>query len=564
VLYLAEVHKKTGFMGNKTELKLLARQQSEQNWTMLSGEEMIPVEIANEYNAGVLVLVELDANQQIRKVQDATRHLVGILKNFSRMRDKFRTQEEEIEGWKQSLIYQSQELTRREVDIEARTEELQQLESESHKIKEQLQEFEATRTQILQLKEDIERDRVQLEEAWGRLRTAQQDQRPALGDEQVQALESLMNRLESSVLSSEFHQPLQTLRSSGTDQQAILQRFWDQLTQERGQVDAAQSELTQQQEELDRAWQTWHHDQESLQQLHIQSRLQQEALTLKQGQHAWMSQQLQAQQDLERNLQLLKEGGSANLPIDLDTLRQMPLEELEATVSRLQEEQSKLSQFVSDQEEELKLQQETIDALKVKMAQASEYDRMNLASELEDEQQNYQFLDDTLQGQRHTLQDRNAVLKLHQDILNRRKGIAGSENDLEKQVEPLLAQAVAQREALQFQLQTLEQEVSSLQATLQQMQSQVDSSTTALAQRRTELANQAHALNQRQLEVGQLRGRVDTLQQTLQPIQDQLTHINQSLDIVWSPLEVTVTSQQQTVAELKHTIMSLVQAEQVG
>jgi myosin heavy subunit len=235
VLYLAEVHKKTGFMGVKTELKLLARQQSEQNWSTLPGEEMIPVEIANDYNAGVLVLVELDNNQQVKKIQDANRHLVGILKNFSRMREKFRTQEEEIEGWKQSLIYQSQELTRREVDIEVRSEELQQLESESQKIEAQLQEFEAIRAQILELKEEIERDRQQLEEAWGKLHSAQnqhdQDRKTALSDDQVQHLETLIGRLESTLGNGNaVHQPLQAssrlfCNSSGTN--------WNKIGEER-------------------------------------------------------------------------------------------------------------------------------------------------------------------------------------------------------------------------------------------------------------------------------------------------------------------------------------------
>jgi chromosome segregation ATPase len=567
VLYLAEVHKKTGFMGNKTELKLLARQQSEQNWTMLPGEEMIPVEIANEYNAGVLVLVELDANQQVKKVQDATRHLVGILKNFSRMRDKFRTQEEEIEGWKQSLIYQSQELTRREVDIEARAEELQQLEAESHKIEAQLQEFEETRTQILQLKEEIERDRAQLEEAWGRLRNAQQqltqEQRTALTDEQVQALEALMNQLEGSLLSGEtLHQPLQALRSSGDDQQATLQQFWDQLTQERGQTETAHADLNRQLEELDHAWQTWHQDQDAFQQLRIQYSLHQEAIALKQNHQAWLTQQLQVQQDLEKGLQCLKDGVPADLQINLGALREMPLETLEETVSKLQKEHTKLSQFVSDQEEELKLQNETIETLKARIAQASEYDRLNLASDLEDEQQNYHFLENTLQGQRQTLKDRNSVLKLHQDVLSQRKGIdSGDSGSLEKQVDPLLTKVGSQREALQTQLQTLEQELANLHTTLQQTQAQVDASAAALAQRRNELANQAKVLNQRQLEVGQLRGRIDTFQQTLQPIQDQLNHLKGSLEMVWSPLESAATSQQQVAAELKQTIMSLVQVD---
>ncbi len=571
MLYLAEVHKKTGFMGNKTELKLLAKQQSEQNWAMLPGEETVPAEIANEYNAGVLVLVELDANQQVKKIQDATRHLVGILKNFSRMREKFRTQEEEIEGWKQSLIYQSQELTRREVDIEARAEELQQLEAESHKIEEQRQEFEATRAQILALKEDIEGDRAQLEEAWGRLRSAQQQltqdqQTSTLSDEQVQALEELMSRLEGSLLSGDvLYQPLQAMRGGGGEQQAILQQFWNQMDQGRQELERTQPEFDQQSLDLENAWKKWHEEIEALHQLQIQARFQQETLTLKQTHQGFLRQQIQIQSELEKSLQCLREGISGDSSIDIDALRHQPLEALEATVDKLRKELEKLSHFVSDQEEELGLQNQTIEDLKIKMASSSEYDRMNMAADLEEEQQNYQFLEETLQGQRQTLRDRKSVLKLHQYILNQRKGIVSKdEPSFEKQVEPVLSQVVTQRKSLQSALELLEQELRDLQNAVGQTQSQSAEFAASLAKTRADLESQANVLNQRRTELGQLHGRVEALQQTLQPIQDHLNGWNESLDSLYSPLELAASQQQQIAMELKQRILTLGQASTAG
>jgi chromosome segregation ATPase len=564
VLYLAEVNKKTGFMGNKTELKLLARQQSEQNWAMLPGEETVPAEIANEYNSGVLVLVELDSNQQVKKIQDATRHLVGILKNFSRMREKFRTQEEEIEGWKQSLIYQSQELTRREVDIEARAEELQQLEAESHKIEEQRQEFEATRAQILGLKEEIEGERAQLEEAWGRLRSAQQQltqeqQSTALSDEQVQELEELTGRLESSFLSGgALHQPLQAIRGGGTEHQAILQQFWNQMDRERQELDRAQPELDRQAHELDQAWQQWHTELDRLHQIQVQVRLQQETLVLKQSHQSLLSQQLGMQSDLTKSLLCLKDGILGDLNVDIEGLRSQPLETLEATVEKLRQELAKLSYFVSDQEEELGFQQQTIDDLKAKMAKASEYDRMNMAADLEEEHQNYRFLENTLQGQRQNMRDRNSILKLHQDILNQRKGVP-SENDrnIERQVEPLLAKALEQRHSLEAALQAVAQELTDLQNALGQTQAQAAELTASVEQTRANLENQSKSLDRRRAEVGQLQGRVDTIQTTLQPIQDHLNGWYESLDSFSSPFESAAAQQQQVAQELKQRILNL-------
>jgi chromosome segregation ATPase len=569
VLYLAEVHKKTGFMGVKTELKLLARQQSEQNWSTLPGEETIPVEIANDYNAGVMVLVELDNNQQVKKVQDANRHLVGILKNFSRMREKFRTQEEEIEGWKQSLIYQSQELTRREVDIEVRSEELQQLESESQKIEAQLQEFEATRAQILELKEEIERDRQQLEEAWGKLHSAQnqhaQDQKTALSDDQVQHLETLIGRLESTLGNGNaVHQPLQTLQILQGEQQTVLQQFWNQLEQDRGRAESAQSDLDRQVHELEQGWQKWHQDRDALHQLQITLRLNQEALAHKSTFQGWLSQQIQAKDKIDRDLQRLQDGISGDTKVDLSALRNLPLDDLEDTVQKLQKELAKLYHFVSDQEEELKLQQQTIDELKTKINQSSEYDRLNLASDLEYEQQNYQLLEDTLQGQRQTLKDRDAVLKAHQDILSQRKGTAdNSGNDLRQQMSPLLQSISAQRKSLQDVLEGLEREQVDLQTTVQQTQGQIDSASTALAAARANLEAQSKALDQRRQEVAQLNANVGLMQQILQPIQDKLTHLQQTLESVWHPLDATATEQQQVAADLKQALITLGQATEV-
>jgi chromosome segregation ATPase len=569
VLYLAEVHKKTGFMGVKTELKLLARQQSEQNWSTLPGEEMIPIEIANEYNAGVLVLVDLDNNQQVKKVQDANRHLVGILKNFSRMREKFRTQEEEIEGWKQSLIYQSQELTRREVDIEVRSEELQQLESESQKIESQRQEFEATRAQILELKEEMERDRQQLEEAWGKLHSAQnqhaQAQKTALSDDQVQHLETLIGRLETTLDNGNaVHQPLQSLQILQGEQQAILQQFWNQLEQDRGRAESAQSDLDRQVHDLDQGWQKWHQDQDTLHQLQIRLRLHQDALTHKTTFQGWVSQQIQAQDQIDQNLHRLQDGISGDAKVDLGALRNLPLDELEDTVQKLQKELAKLDHFVSDQEEELKLQQETIEELRTKINQSSEYDRLNLASDLEYEQQNYQLLEDTLQGQRQTLKDRDAVLKAHQDILSQRKGTTDdSGSDLKQQIGPLLQNISAQRQSLQEVLQGLEREQVELQAIVQQTQGQIDSASTALAEARANLEGQSKALDQQRKDVAQLNASVALMQQVLQPMQDKLTHVQQTLESVWHPLDSVATEQQQVAIDLKQTLITLGQSMEV-
>ncbi len=150
MLYLAEVQKqKGGLLGgsSKTELKLLACQRTDQNWSTVS-EEGIAAEDASKLNDGALVLLELNPNRQVQRIQEAGRPLVNILQNFSRQLEKFKLKEDEIDQWKQSLTFQAQEMNRREMDMEARLEQLQQMEEEFQQLESQKQEVDAFREQI--------------------------------------------------------------------------------------------------------------------------------------------------------------------------------------------------------------------------------------------------------------------------------------------------------------------------------------------------------------------------------------------------------------------------------
>jgi hypothetical protein len=118
MLYLAEIQKqKGGFIGSgKAELRLLACQRTEQNWSAIQGEELIlaPDE-ASSYGSGILMLVDMNANRQIQgPLREAGRHLVGILQNLSRQIEKYKKEADEIESWRQSLGLQSQQLQLRQ------------------------------------------------------------------------------------------------------------------------------------------------------------------------------------------------------------------------------------------------------------------------------------------------------------------------------------------------------------------------------------------------------------------------------------------------------------------
>ncbi|HEY9884504.1 MAG TPA: hypothetical protein V6C98_12930 [Thermosynechococcaceae cyanobacterium] len=129
MLYLAQVQKK-GLLG-KTGLQLLARQRSENAWTLLPEEETILTAEANSLGEGMLVLVELTSTRQVLTVKDAKDWLLDIVQKFlvSGITPAFLQQEtERAEQWRQSLTLQSQELDRRALELEARKEQIQDME----------------------------------------------------------------------------------------------------------------------------------------------------------------------------------------------------------------------------------------------------------------------------------------------------------------------------------------------------------------------------------------------------------------------------------------------------
>ncbi len=553
MLYLAEVLKKTGFMGAKTELKLLARQQSEQNWTALSGDELISTDAANEYSTGVLVLVELGPNNQIQGIQDATRQLIGILKSFSKMKAKFSSQEEEIEGWKQSLIFQSQELTRREVDMESRAEELEQWQAESEKIAHQRQEFEETRTQILELKDQIESDRQQLEEGWGKLQQAQREyerlqfsQSSSLSDEQVQQIESLLGQLEFSTGQGNLSQ-LSDLEPRLSQAWATFEASKRELQQRETDVAQREAMLVALRQDLTDAQSALSNQMGTLGQVQVELELQQSRRSLLQEQKDFHSSILD-------NLKKVQETLLGGKSVNILRLWEMQIPELEGLVQKLSLELDKLNTFVRDQEEELGYQQEAVAEMREKMIHASEYDRLTMQSDVDEEEQHYQLLNETLKGQRQTLRDRESILETHQQILAQRQSSQGKTQpnivDLTPSMESLsgrVSAAQVEISEMDLKLEGLSDKHASNQAAYEQLET---SCKTLSAQIQTE----SSALAQEKLALGLCRGRLDVYQEILQPIQD----VVDSLKRLGGS-----NGQGQVVSELKQVLMSLGEVPEV-
>uniref|UniRef100_B8HTH2 Uncharacterized protein n=1 Tax=Cyanothece sp. (strain PCC 7425 / ATCC 29141) TaxID=395961 RepID=B8HTH2_CYAP4 len=537
MLYLAEVHKRTGFMGgNKAELKLLARQQSEQSWNAIPGEDMIPADSASEYSQGNLVLVELSANRQIQNIQEAGKQLVAILQNFSRMKEKFRTQEEEIEGWKQSLIYQSQELTRRELEMEARLEELQQMQSEVEQLEHLRQQVEQERQELVGLRDQL--DRLQAE--GGTLNTEQKHQ-----------IESLLNNLSHSLATAGSREELYSCLEQIHQLQQVLDYHWRQLEQQRNEVQQQQGDCDRQGGDLQAAWQQWENAQTQLEQQHIQMEVQRQSWQLLSDTAQQLRQQLQCLDMLDQQLATTIASGRPTAEVNMQTLMEMSLDDLRVTVASLQGDLQKMASFVQDQEEELNLQRQTVEELQAKIRQASEYERMSLEADLESENQSYQLLNDTLEGQRQRLRERQCVCEIHQDVLNYRLNPQGA-NPLQSEV--LLRQLQHQRQQLAAQLQHLEGQVAEWQSGVQGREASLAQEKATQEQRHHELKQWDAHLQQQRLGIAQVWGRVNTYQEVLQPIQDHLNSLRQHLTGATDNHQPHPS--EQTIASLKILLLS--------
>ncbi len=158
MLHLAQVQKNE-FSGG-VELRLLVRQQSEDLWSVMVPEEILPVVNTTDdlaarlyLIAGSLALVELSETNEILNIRDAKDWILRLVQQYlsSGISPALLQQEtERAEQWRQDLTLQSQELARKTLEKEAHREQLQQLEEELKREKKQLEMMTAQ----LKLKEE--------------------------------------------------------------------------------------------------------------------------------------------------------------------------------------------------------------------------------------------------------------------------------------------------------------------------------------------------------------------------------------------------------------------------
>ena len=132
MLYLAQVTKNPYL--NELELQLLVMETNEHLWQKTSGTLYIENrETLQQFNEGVLVLVEVDKNKQILQIDNAKNWMLDIIENFlsePRLTPEFiQDTEARIEQGRQEITSKNLDLTRRQLELETQREQIQAVES---------------------------------------------------------------------------------------------------------------------------------------------------------------------------------------------------------------------------------------------------------------------------------------------------------------------------------------------------------------------------------------------------------------------------------------------------
>lgn len=575
MLYLAEVQKKTGFIGSgKPEFKLLACQRSENSWSAVTGDETLVAPDDASYNAGALVMVEVSNNRQIQRHYEAGRSLTSILQNFSNLSKKSKTQEEEIEQWKQSLTFQSQELNRRELELETRQEQVEQAEADLEQLDAQRQELDQLRQSLEQQQEELTRKNQDLEGAWahlnGEMRRLEEQRAEGSGaagldPDQVANLQGALNRLTEAVMPVEaLRDPLTHATDGLNYHQGLLGDYRQALEDQRQGLEQRQQELDQQASQLNQRWVDWRQAEAALVAKREDLKLRQQLVKTHQEQIQTLTDTLQAQANLHQKIyDLLNTTDKVRLSkkVDVAALEAMDLDHLQTMVGDLEKDLEKMSRFVSDQEEELNLEQQAIDEIKLKIEQASEFERLQLETEIEEEQDRYQMLNETLVGQRRNLLEREEVLSQHQAVLRRRQGLTVEETPVSAvDLEPLLNTIDTQRQHTTDTIQALETEVKKLQDGISQLKKEIETTEAALATNRTEVEAFETDLRRQQQDLAGLMGKLAVCEELLNPAQESVNGLRQSLENLTgavTKLQEVNDYQLQAIAELRQTVVSV-------
>lgn len=582
MLYLAEIQKQRGGLlggGGKSELKLLASQRSDQNWSSVPDETIVADE-ASKFNDGALVLVDLSPNRQVQRIQEAGRPLVNILQNLSRQVERFKLKEEEIDQWKQSLNLQVQELNRREMEMESLWEQVQKLENDSKNVERQQQSINTSRTETERLQAELERNRQELEGAWEHLRVEQRSlqetmskvQKSQFVDEELKSvLDSLINRLSAPILSiDEARKCLNYAFEFTNQQQNNLNIHWQKLEVQRHSANQQEKEGEELVQILFSNKQQLQQAQDYLAQQLTQMQLKTAVVNSKRELATILKWHLGSEEELSQKLRILVVNTDVKVSkpeVDVTALEQMPMKELERMIQDWQDKLERDSGFVQEQEQELKYKQELIEEIQQKIVYSSEEERVNLELELADEQDLYQMLNKSLVGQRCNLIGQQKTLQQNQVVLWQRQGILLDTKGEPSDFESIISELETQKQQKSAEIEGLEIYIAQTLTAMETDQELINHETQEVEEKRRKVNSLEEQFLNLRMASAEYMGRVSLYQEALQPIQDALDRLREQLDMIavsLTQLQEFDDSRIQVVAELRQVIGSFMNLSEVN
>jgi len=312
--------------------------------------------------------------------------------------------------------------------------------------------------------------------------------------------------------------------------------------------------------------QQWQEDQNTLTQNRHEVASEQQLLQTKQDYAQTLQTLIQNRQTLLEQLQDLASRQSENDPIvasiriDVQALEAMPLEQLETEVKQLEKEWDRWFRMVKEQEEELKYKLEDIGEIQEKIKTVSDSERENLQTELTDEQDAYQMLNETLVGQRRTLKEREEHKTQYQAVLLRRQGlppVTAGAVDLKLVITTLETQQQEQKQ----QLQTLETELQQMGSSFEQRQISLMAQIQQHERTGQELETHEQSWLEQQRIVAELWGRISLYQEILKPVQDSWNQVRQDLEETTAALDQLVeicNNQTQATEQLRQVLSGII------
>ncbi|TYQ31521.1 pilus motility taxis protein HmpF [Pseudanabaena sp. UWO310] len=528
--YLAELQKtQAAFgLGGNSSIRLLARNTGENVWQPITNEQVLPIQDssqAKDFKDGQMVIAEVTGSNQVQSVQDASRKIVNILQAFSRSQDKYKAAEEEVEQWKQSLNFQSQVLHRREQELEQKELELEHLDTRKQEIEELEAKLAKERSEIENVRAGIETERGQFEA-----------KAAALTVDQAENIKTLISQLSTNFtnpdsLRNRVHSALDLINK----RQEVLTEFWQGLDGLKNEAEKQKGILAKSTEELNNRKNQWQQTQIALADAQAELKAQRGILKLQENNIAMSRLQLDAQIDLyEQTSNAIESlGGPGSIevlsPEEESRLQSMTIEELESTIKALQADFDRLVNYVSAQEDELAGLEGEIADIQSQVETADQFARIELESNKEFVEEQYNLLEESVSGMRRGMQERLSVLNQQKAILDRRKGITVEESPVQSLL-PLLSQIEAQKNRQEQELMKMESQIEAVRNYTQQQQEVLGKQTQDhLQQEQAIRASEAQQQDRIRL-VAELLGQISAQEKLLRPVQDIVDTLRPQLE----------------------------------